>query len=281
MERTQAITVREKLVPATLAPPGLWRWYARKAMVVLQGGEFVSRGEFKAAVADQMLQMMSEFSEVNDAVIGMHVAYTARHRLYSRLPENWSTLQQWVASAAEHLTKSGRSELTTLAEVVLPECERLDIDIGEVYDPKKFGNLREAASALANVIRSPLPNGERREKLQSAIQFTMGSTRAEVRDAMRSWRGEPGRGTIIEHPDGTHSILIRAVPTTCAAIQQKLSREVSWGAFHKMGAATGPRMESPSKINHGEVIRRHAYVLQWEEGCVIDAETGEVKGALK
>ena len=31
----------------------------------------------------------------------------------------------------------------------------------------------------------------------------------------------------------------------------------------------------------GEIIKRHVYILEWSEGSIIDATTGEVKGVLR
>ena len=252
-----------------------YEFYRDLAIDALEGATFKGTDEKDAEIAYVILQLVESTDAINDNVRQRAIGVIARYQLYHHTPEGWDTLTEMIRDAAPSLSPSQLCEHLAIAEVLAPYCESHDIELK--MPPERLGYLREAASGLRNVIQGPLPNGEKAEMVQGELEwlFTKAATRREVRDRYRDYRGVPAQG-ISGEQDGMITIVIRATPTTAAALRQKAGRLVTWDMPGTLTARAESGARVPSKINDNEFVQDHITVITLHRTIVIDGETGAI-----
>lgn len=211
---------------------------------------------------------------INGAVKHDILRYIARHDLYRWSEEGPETLGEAIEAILPGVESRGmRWELQAVAEVGA-WCEDHDIDV--LRDPGRIGYVREAASALRDIIQSPGNPTRKAEEVKAELQFILeeAGSRDDVRARYRKYRGTPGTGTISRLEDGTTVMMIVATPQTGEAIRQKLAQLVGKWTPSEASLVTGA--VSPSKIDDGQLIREDRIVAEQRRVLVIDAETGEI-----
>jgi len=250
-----------------------WDWYHSAAEQSLEDAVFESDGEHEAEVARIILSMVDTMDTVSDNVRQRAIGVIAKYKLYHATPEGQDSLREMIHDALPEMQSGAMSEHLAIAEVIMPYCETHGIPAR--IPPHKLGYLREAASALRQVIQNPeLPSSEKAEAVEAELEwlFQQASARREVRDRYRSYRGVPARATNIEHDDMTY-IIIEAVPATAAAIRQRLGRLADWD---RPGIATvaiqGETRQS--KIDPGQMVVDTQWIITLTRTALPDRETG-------
>jgi len=269
-----AIPVQAALVTKEVVDQA-YEFYSDLAGQALEGVIFRTPDENEAEIARVILQLVESTDTINDNVRQRAINTIARYQLYHHTPEGWDDLQSMIHDAAPNLSPSQLCEHLAIADTVAPWCEQHDIQLE--MPPDKLGYLREAASALRNVIKSTLPNGQKAEAVQEELEwlFTEAPTREAVRNRYRDWRGTPAQGIMAEQ-DGMTTIVLRATSVTAAALRQKVSRLVEWDWPGTMTVRAESGALVPSKIDNKAFVQDHATIITLHKSVIIDEETGAV-----
>ena len=231
---------------------------------------FESNEEFEVAIARAVLEAIDGIDAINDVVrqraVQVITAYEASF-------DSWEAIADQSGRLAGTLSKSGRSQHTTIATIVAPFCQRHDIPVS--LEPGKFGALRESASGLRWIIGNPnLNTAEKVEQVEEAMEFI--STCNHVRDARNYFSvNEPvGRGALTDHA-GETAIVIFTSPAAARAIQQRLGDLIAWNLrgtdiTHSQGEWR------TSKHNPNESVRNNATTVTVQTMQVVNNE-GEIK----
>jgi len=253
-----------------------WDFYHSAAEESLAGAIFESEEEREAEIARTILRMVDTMDLVSDNVRQRAIGVIAKYRLYHATPEGWDSLRATIQDALPEMQSGAMSE--HLAIVALGDwCEQHGVPFE--IPPRKLGYLREAASALRQVIQNPeLRNGEKAETIKAELDWVFNkapSAHGEggVRDRYRSYRGAVAQGAMVEN-DGKMLLVIEATPATAAAIRQRLSRLVNWDLPDTITVATGGQPR-PSKVSDEQMVLDVRRVVTLTRTIVYDKETGE------
>lgn len=213
-----------------------WNTYVARAEFYLLGSKlspegrqkqisvlFESEGEFEIAVARTILEAVDGIDAINDVVRQRAVQIITAYEVAF---DSWEAIADQAGRLAGTLSKSGRSQHTTVATIIAPFCQRHDIPID--LAPGKFGVLREASSGLRYIITNPnLSTQDKVDQVQEAMQYL--SACENVRDG-RDYFGvhDPiGRGALTDHA-GETAIVIFTTPAAARAIRQRLGDLIAW-----------------------------------------------------
>ena len=251
-------------------------WYRDMAEHALkeEGAVFERDEEREYEVCRRVLELCGAGTAVNDAVRQRTLTYIARHRLYHFAPEGWSSLSDVIRDTMEGLSSSGVSEWTTVLETVIPFAEKHNLEVYE--DATKAGYLREAASGLRAIIANPdVPEQRRATQVREELDFIFGeaTSRREVRDHYRRYRGVPGTGSVASLGNGETVLTIVAPSATAEAIKQRIGRLVS-GWDPSQASLVHGDLEA-SKLR-GQKVRTDILTVEHEILKVFDAKTGEL-----
>lgn len=279
MANALIVPVRATLVTKEVVDQA-YDFYRGLADQALQEMAFHSPEEREAEVARTILQLVESTDAVIDSVRQRAIDIIARFRLYHYAPEGWEDLRSMIRNACPGLSPSQLCEHLAIADTIAPYCENHGIELE--MPPRKLGYLREAASALRNVIKSPLPNGEKAEVLQAELDWLFNEAPSRdgpggVRDRYRNWRGVPAQGIMVER-DGMTTIVLQATPTTAAALRQKVGRLANWNLPGTLTIREGAGTMVPSKLDNGQFVQDRGTVITLSHTVIIDGETGEVVG---
>lgn len=278
MDNTNAlvIPVQASLVTKEVIQQAYSFYYglAEEALIV-EEMLFSSGDEREAEIARTILGLVESTDAINDNVRQQAIGIISRYQLYHHTPEGWDDLQAMISDACPSLSASQLCEHLAIAEVVAPYCESHDIKLE--MPPDRLGYLREAASALRNVIQGPLPNGQKARAVKEELDwlFTEAPTRRDVRNRYRNWRGTPAQGISSER-DGMVTIVIHATPVTAAALRQKVGRLVEWDMPGTLTVRAESGVPVPSKVDNKAFVQDHATIITLHQTIVIDGETGAI-----
>jgi hypothetical protein len=276
-DKALTIPVRTELVTKEVIDQA-YEFYQGLAIQALEGMRFKNAEEKEAEVARTILQLVESTDTINDNVRQRAINVIARYCLYHYTPEGWGTLTDMIRDAAPSLSPSALCEFMAINETIIPYCETHDIELE--MPPDRLGYLREAASALRQVIQGPLPNGEKTGVIQTELNWLFNEAPSRdgpdgVRDRYRKWRGLPAQGIMGTHNDTTVVVLM-ATSATAAALRQKIGRLATWDLPVSLTIREGTGTMVPSKLNNGQFIQDHVTVISLSHTIVIDGETGEV-----
>ena len=153
-------------------------------------------GPIQAEITMRMLTMSEQARHVQRSAQGYIVAYIAREQLWRFHPDGYSSLRDFLRAA--NLNTCMVSELTAVGDLIVPYCDRQNIDIDPSLTPERFTKLREAIPALRGAIRDNDVEGV------NAIldDVAQAPSRAAVRSKWRKTRTKYGHGTTMNMADG-------------------------------------------------------------------------------
>lgn len=252
-----------------------YQFYQGLAIEALEGAVFQNAEEREAEIARMILQLVESTDTINDNVRSRAIAVIAKYRLYHYTPEGWDTIQEMIRDACPSLSAPQMCEHLAIADVIAPYCQAHNIELN--MPPDKMGYLREAASALRQVVQGPMDNGQKTATVREELEwiFHEAPTRRAVRERYRNVRGVPAEGGVVETSDGICYIILRATPATAAALRQKVGGLANWNTIRDISVEQDATT-APSKVNQREDVRRHGTTISFRETMIVDAETGEV-----
>lgn len=178
-----------------------------------RGGE-----RWNAMVAEEMLRMISNLEAISESAKIKLITEIQRRRLFEQVFDNYRDLGQLLREQAPNRPASERSDMRTLAEVVIPWCSQHQDDgapaPSEFWRPRRFQHLRAGIPLMVSVIQDEESTIEEKAQAIKQIQEVFTDPDKSLTEVRQIFNPPPPIGYTEEWQDGVCTLVFPKLDRT-------------------------------------------------------------------